>query len=113
MSRIASPGETPLQCGYRIYKPSYALIYLGIADMGFYTEKQFHDNLIKIIHYLSNHGVVPILSTFPMADSFNDGKPQFFNAVVRDVATSQNVPLIATSQQGRSTFQYIWFFHPL
>ena len=39
-------GETPLQCGYRIYKPSYALIYLGIADMGFYTEKQFHDNLI-------------------------------------------------------------------
>jgi len=87
-------GETPLQCSYRIYKPSYALIYLGIADMGFYTTKQFHDNLIKIIQYLSNNGVVPVLSTFPMADSFNDGKPQLFNAVVRDVATTEKVPLM-------------------
>ena len=87
-------GETPLQCSYRIYKPSYALIYLGVADMGFYSEKQFHDNLVKIIQYLSNNGVVPIMSTFPMADSFNDGKPQYYNAVVRDVAASQNVPLM-------------------
>ena len=87
-------GETPLQCSYRIYKPSYALIYLGIADMGFYTTKQVHDNLIKIIQYLSNNGVVPILSTYPMADSFNDGKPQLFNAVVRDVATTEKIPLM-------------------
>jgi len=87
-------GETPLQCSYRIYKPSYALIYLGIGDMGFYTPKQFHDEMIKIIQYLSINGVVPVLSTFPMADSFNDGKPQIFNAVIRDIATTENVPLM-------------------
>ena len=29
-----------------------------------------------------------------MADSFNDGKPQTFNAVIRDVATSENIPLM-------------------
>ena len=87
-------GETPLECGYRIYKPSYALIYLGIADMGFYSTEQYHDNLIKILQFLSDHGVVPILSTFPMADSFNDGKPQLFNAVIRQIATDNHIPLI-------------------
>lgn len=87
-------GETPLQCGNRIYNPSYALIYLGIADMGFYTEQQFRQNLVSLIDYLSRNGVVPILSTYPMADTFNDGKPQIFNAIIRDVAVRQNVPLI-------------------
>ncbi len=87
-------GETPLQCGNRIYNPSYALIYLGIADMGFYTEQQFRQNLLSLIDFLSRNGVVPILSTYPMADTFNDGKPQIFNAVIRDVAASESIPLI-------------------
>ncbi len=87
-------GETPLDCAYRIYKPSYALIYLGIADMGYYTEAQFHDNLSQIIRFLSDHGVVPILTTYPMADTFNDGKPQTFNAVIRNIASDQNIPLM-------------------
>jgi hypothetical protein len=29
-----------------------------------------------------------------MADTFNDGKPQYFNAVIRDVAATENIPLI-------------------
>jgi uncharacterized protein YraI len=87
-------GETPLECGYRIYKPSYALIYLGIADMGFFTEQQFEYNLTSLLRFLADHGVVPILTTYPMSDTFNDGKPQTFNAVIRDVATELNVPLM-------------------
>jgi uncharacterized protein YraI len=87
-------GETPLQCGNRIYNPSYALIYLGIADMGFYTERQFHDNLVLLLRFLSTNGVVPILTTYPMADVFNDGKPQTFNAVIREVALSEHIPLM-------------------
>ncbi len=87
-------GETPLQCGYRIYHPSYALIYLGVGDMGFYSPEQYHDNLVKIIQFLSDHGVVPVLSTFPMADTFNDGKPQIFNAVIRQIVTDEHLPLI-------------------
>ena len=38
--------------------------------------------------------MVPILTTYPMADTFNDGKPQTFNAVIRQVAESQSIPLI-------------------
>ena len=87
-------GETPLECGNRIYNPSYALIYLGIADMGFYSENQFRQNLLTLIVSLNRNGVVPILSTYPMADTFNDGKPQYFNAIIRDVAASENIPLM-------------------
>ncbi len=87
-------GESPVQCAYRIYKPSYALIYLGIADMGFYTEKQFHDNMVALLRYLSSNGVVPILTTYPMADIFNDGKPQIFNGIIRDIASTEHIPLM-------------------
>jgi uncharacterized protein YraI len=87
-------GETPLECGNRIYNPSYALIYLGIADMGFYTEDQFRDNLMTLLDYLIDNGVIPILTTYPMADTFNDGKPQYFNAIIRDVAATENLPLM-------------------
>ncbi len=62
--------------------------------MGYYTEAQFHDNLSQIIRFLSDHGVVPILTTYPMADTFNDGKPQTFNAVIRNIAADQNIPLM-------------------
>src|SRR5690606_20691573 len=67
---------------------------LGIADMGFYSEAQFRENLTGIIDYLSANGVIPILTTYPMADTFNDGKPQTFNAVIRNVALAESVPLI-------------------
>ncbi|MFN8560946.1 MAG: SH3 domain-containing protein [Anaerolineae bacterium] len=87
-------GETPLECGNRIYNPSYALIYLGIADMGFYTEQQFRTNLVTLLRFLSDNGVIPILTTYPMADVFNDGKPQTFNAVIREVALSEHIPLM-------------------
>jgi hypothetical protein len=87
-------GETPLSCADRIYNPSYAMIYLGIADMGFYSEQAFRTNLTNLLDWLADHGVVPILTTYPMADTFNDGKPQIFNAIIRDVAATENIPLI-------------------
>ncbi len=87
-------GETPLDCELRLYQPSYALIYIGIADMAFYTPAQFRQNLTDLVTALSRRGVVPILTTFPMDDRFSDGNPQRFNAMIRDVATRQTLPLI-------------------
>jgi hypothetical protein len=87
-------GETPIDCEYRLHRSSYAVIYIGIADQGFYTERQFRDNLNAIIRDLSNYGVVPILTTYPMDVRFNDGKPQSFNTVIRDVASRGAIPLI-------------------
>lgn len=87
-------GETPLDCELRLNQPSYALIYIGIADMAYYTPAQFRENLTDLVTELSRRGVVPILTTFPMDDRFNDGNPQRFNAVIRDVATRQSLPLM-------------------
>ena len=86
--------ESPLVCEIRKAKPSYAFIYFGIADMGAITDDEYRDNLNTIIRTLSNSGVVPILTTFPMSDKFNDGKPQQFNEIIRDVAADRRVPLI-------------------
>jgi hypothetical protein len=88
------PNESPLACEIRKNKPSYAFIYFGIADMGTITDDQYRDNLNSIIRILSNSGVIPILTTFPMSDKFTDGKPQAFNEIIRDVATDRRVPLI-------------------
>jgi len=88
------PNESPLDCEIRKNKPSYAFIYFGIADMGTITADQYRDNLNTIIRTLSNRGVIPILMTFPMSDKFTDGKPQEFNAIIRDVSADRRVPLI-------------------
>lgn len=86
--------ESPLVCEIRKSKPSYAFIYFGIADMGAITDDQYRDNLNTIIRTLSNSGVIPILTTFPMSEKFNDGKPQIFNKIIREVAADRRVPLI-------------------
>lgn len=86
--------KSPLACEIRKSKPSYAFIYFGIADMGAITDNQYRQNLNTIIRTLSNSGVIPILTTFPMSDKFNDGKPQQFNEIIRDVAGDNRVPLI-------------------
>lgn len=87
-------GETPIDCEYRLHRSSYAVIYIGIADQGFFTPQQFRANLTQIIRDLSGYGVVPILTTYPMDDRFNDGAPQVFNTIIREVAAASAVPLI-------------------
>lgn len=91
--------ETPLQCELRIRRPMYAIIHLGIADMGFITASQYRTNLNRLVRTLSENGVIPILQTFTMADTFNDGLPQAFVTVIREVATQNNVPLIDVRAQ--------------
>ncbi|MEO8606507.1 MAG: GDSL-type esterase/lipase family protein [Chloroflexota bacterium] len=88
------PTQSPLVCEIAKAKPSFAFIYFGIADMGTITADQYRQNLNTIIRTLSNSGVVPIISTFPMSDKFNDGKPQQFNKIIRQVAADRHIPLI-------------------
>jgi hypothetical protein len=88
------PKESPLACEIRRSRPSYALIYYGIADMGTITEKEYRDNMNKIVRILTGSGIIPIFTTFPMSDKFADGKPQKFNAVIRAIASAQHIPLI-------------------
>lgn len=92
---ICEPNETPLVCEVRRSRPSFAFIYIGLADTGIITAQEYGANLRTIITYLSRNGIVPILQTFPTADSFNtNNKPQIYNEMIREVARRENVPLL-------------------
>lgn len=93
-SDFCEPNETPLSCEYRRSRPSYAVIYIGMADHGQLTAQQYRSNLTTIVQTLRGWGVIPILTTYPTSDGFTDGKPQEYNEIVRDVARAQRVPLM-------------------
>lgn len=91
---VCLPNENALQCEYRRAKPSYAFIYMGMADHGVLTAEEYGSNLTMIVNFLSQNGVIPILQTYPTSDKWTDGKPQEFNEMVRQVARLTNVPLL-------------------
>ncbi len=94
-SDICQPNESPLVCEVRRSRPSFAFIYIGLADTGILTTREFNANLTQIVQYLSRNGVIPILQTWPTADTFNgNNRPQLFNEEIRAVAARQNVPLL-------------------
>ncbi len=93
-SDICQPNQSPLECEYQRSKPSYAFIYIGMADHGVMTVREYQQNITTIANWLSQHGVIPILQTYPTADTFRDGKPQEFNEALRQVARSLNIPLL-------------------
>lgn len=87
--------ESPLQCEYRLRKPSIAVIYIGLADMATLPSSVYRSNLYAIVNFLTTNGVVPILTTYPMADAYHgDKKIPTFNNIIREVARARNVPLI-------------------
>jgi uncharacterized protein YraI len=86
--------ETPIACDIRLYRPSFALLYLGVLDMNYVTPEAFAMNIDNIVAYLSDRGVVPILSTFTIDDWRQDGRASSFNDAIRRVAAGRQVPLI-------------------
>lgn len=92
---ICQPNESPLVCEVRRSRSSFAFIYIGLADTGILTPREFNTNLREIVNYLSRNGVIPILGTWATADSFNaNNRPQLFNEEIRAVARALNVPLL-------------------
>jgi uncharacterized protein YraI len=86
--------EVPISCALRLRQPAFALIYIGVLDMNYITSQAFEQNIGNIVYYFKERGVVPILSTFTIDAWRDDGRPAFYNAAIRRVATNQRVPLI-------------------
>ncbi len=78
--------ESPLECEYRIHKPSIALITIGTDD--YLKPADFKDNLRKIIEITINDGIVPILAT--KADNANELD---YNPIIASLAAEYNIPL--------------------
>lgn len=56
------PGETPMECEYRTYKPSIVIISLEVWWDG-RTPDRYVEYMRRIIEYYLENGVVPVLST--------------------------------------------------
>jgi hypothetical protein len=81
------PGEGPLQCEYRLHRPSLALIALGTH--GGRSLEDFEVNLRRVIEESMRLGVVPILTT--KADDV-EGQGRI-NAIIRRLAVEYEMPL--------------------
>jgi len=86
-----SSNETPLDCEYRINRPSFAIISLGTNEA--YDVKKdrtpFEPRLRRIIEHSIDQGVVPILST--KAD--NDEGDHYINYMTALLAVEYELPL--------------------
>jgi hypothetical protein len=87
------PGETPLQCEYRVHKPGVAIIMFGAQDLLFTSPEQFDLNLRHIVHETIQAGVIPVLSTFPGNLKEWDQSIQY-NQIVVQVALDYQIPLM-------------------
>lgn len=90
--------ETPLDCEYRITKPSIALILLGTGDQ--HTWQGFEARYRTIIQDTINQGIIPVLIT--KGDSLesrdNTAPYGYINAIIARLSREYDVPLLDLHQ---------------
>lgn len=95
--------ESPLDCEYRLKKPSIAIIYLGLNDMRFVAPDVFQANADRVIQTLIGYGVIPVLTTFTIADTYEYAGPApAYLQVLHDTAARYQIPLIDFYEAARS-----------
>lgn len=104
-------GENPIECEYRLHRPSIAFVSLG-TNGAWLTSIDYEYGMRNVIDYLIAHGVVPILST--KADDLDEGR---FNPIVIRLAREYDVPLwdyraavepLANFGLGEDAFHLTW-----
>lgn len=101
------PGESPLECEYRVKKPSVALIMFGPNDVLHMRDVEFDVQMRAIVDHSLDHGVIPVLSTF----SYDPGMGVWnqavaFNERLVAIANDYHVPLINLWLAARALPQY-------
>lgn len=90
--QVCESGETPLECEYRIVRPSVALIMLGTNDMSLMPLETYRAHLERIVQISIDRGVIPVLSYIPMREGYADSVA-VFNQTIASVARAYDVPL--------------------
>lgn len=81
-------GETPIECEFRLHRPSVVLISLG-TNGEWLSNDEYETALRRILDFAIGRGVLPILST--KADDLEGGGR--FNAIVIRLAADYQLPL--------------------
>ncbi|MDX2163587.1 MAG: SH3 domain-containing protein [bacterium] len=87
---VCQAGETPLECEYRVVRPSVALILIGTNDVSALGVEEYRANLQRITQISIDRGVIPVLSTIPNRAGFDVSA---FNQAVIATAQGSGVPL--------------------
>jgi hypothetical protein len=89
------PAEKPLDCEYRLKRPSVAFIMFGPNDMKAMPVADYRINMRRIIEESMVQGIIPVLMTFsshPNVASWADSLE--YNAALLDLAAQYQVPMI-------------------
>lgn len=90
---VCQPGESPLECEFRLHKPSVAIIMFGTSDLLVMSPATFDLFMRQIVEDSIDAGVIPILSTFPGNLNFWNHTIVYNQIVVR-IALDYDIPLI-------------------
>lgn len=92
---LCESGEAPLNCEYRMVRPSVAVMMLGRMDVAYYEVDFYRENVRQLIEESMAQGVIPILTTFVvLPDNPVYENSLTFNTVLVDMAMAYDVPLI-------------------
>lgn len=84
----------PLHCEYDILRPSVAIVLLGGQDVRLFDAGFYQMHMRQIVKDLKSFGVIPILNTFPVHNSFRYEQTIQFNTILIKIANEEKVPLI-------------------
>ena len=90
---VCEPGESALDCEYRIHNPSVAIIMFGTSDLLVMSAYEFDFYLRDVVRLTIEQNIVPILSTFPSNVGFWN-HTVLYNQIVVKIATDYNIPLV-------------------
>ncbi len=86
--KLCQKGETPLECEYRVHRPSIALIMLGTNEANG-THAVFEGNLREVLDLTIRRGILPVLAT--KADNLEGDHA--VNTIVARLAQEYEIPL--------------------
>lgn len=90
-----NPGESPLDCEYRLKHPAIAMIMFGPNDVRHMTDADFDRQMRQIVDQTLARGIIPVLSTFSVSpDDELWWQSINFNLRLTEIAAEDEIPLI-------------------
>jgi hypothetical protein len=87
--------ESPLECEFRLKKPSIALVLFGPNDVLSMNSETYREQMTKIVQTSLDHGVIPVLSTFSVDPDYEYWWQSVnFNIALTEIAAEYEVPLM-------------------
>jgi hypothetical protein len=90
-------GESPAACEFRWAQPSVAVIMFGTNDVSFTDPATYNYFLRTLVAETIDHGVLPLLNTFPTRPE-DPEKSLLLNRIVVRVAEDYDIPLVNLNQ---------------